>query len=817
MDTDNTGVNKVKENVKKIVDEIVRRYPDGKEVSSIEQLEEENPDMALSIRGLYGFFGKPPIIALFQEKGVIKDPTPTQKKHIDIDGIIFTEDMLELIKFPENWNDDTYRVPDGVISIEENAFKGSNLRKIILPDSIEYIGEYAFNLTGYPFVKSHSIELPAKPVKIKELAFDPVVYYKNSGLKDIKGVYFLEFRYKDTTIPVELLGNWKVNSDEIKLADFIETKHIGRKRVMFEDVKTSGYKTFMAFYLALIHEDPESIQFLLRKENELSRNTMYSHLLEHLNSDLIKHLDENASTSRTSTKIDLSKWIIKYLPDETCEIEKYKGKDKLVDIPSEYDGVPITSIGESAFSAEKTKACAEIEKITVPEGIEIIKDKAFYSCSNLIDISFPKSLMQIGKEAFHYCSSLQKIEIPDNVTQIGERAFMCCDQLKDIAFSAQLTTISREMFSCCPNIKRIVLGDSVTRIENGAFSQCTGLEEVVLGDSLQSIGYHAFSICKSLKGITLPNELREIGFSAFSCCESIKRIDIPAKANIDCSYNLVGSCKSLTEINVHDQNEFFSSVDGVLFDKAQKTLISFPPARSNDYIIPDSVEIIWDYAFDTCKSLKTISFPNGLREIGKKSFCLCSELNEVTLPTALERIGEGAFSFSGITRIVIPDHVCEIEESAFSNCRYLESVVFPESVNSIGRGCFKECADIRAYAPSGSYAEKYCIKSGIPLVDSPNAFKEATIKECAGEFVNGKVFAFVRVSDLQAKKAKSIIERLHGVFRLSTVASLDYLVYDPEKNRPASSEYKKAKELIKKGKKIKIITWDEFSEKIWEK
>lgn len=444
-----------------------------------------------------------------------------------IDGILFSDNQKELIKFSKDWDKEIYVVPDGVEIIADGAFRGSGLKEIILPDSINTIGRNAFNLIGYPFVEYHSIQMPAKAMQIGELAFDPTLYYARSGLKDSNGKYYLRFRFNSIIIPVELLGNWKVNSEEKKLADFIETEDVGRKKSLFEDVKTSGYKRFMAFYLALIHKDAESTKYLFKIRNKLSEDLLYADLVKYLDPNLVKQ-SNHSSKPIASKRVSLSKWAIKNLPDGSYEIEKYKGKEKIIEIPNEYNGAKITSIGEYAFSPSRTKACDEIEQIIIPEGIRTIKDSAFNGCSKLAEVFLPNSLKTIGKEAFRYCTNLVKINMPDSVMEIGCRSFSSCTQLNEVELPKELKIIPMEMFSYCSGLRRVVMRSSVTIIQRSAFTQCTDLEEIILSDSLQAIEGHAFSTCKKLRRVRLPEGLTEIGSYVFSYCNSLEDVIIPA-------------------------------------------------------------------------------------------------------------------------------------------------------------------------------------------------------------------------------------------------------------------------------------------------
>lgn len=69
---------------------------------------------------------------------------------------------------------------------------------------------------------------------------------------------------------------------------------------------------------------------------------------------------------------------------------------------------------------------------TIPDGILIIGDNAFYGCDNLAIIFIPDGVTSIGDGAFTGCSKLTRIIIPDSVTSIGASPFCVCTQLQAI-------------------------------------------------------------------------------------------------------------------------------------------------------------------------------------------------------------------------------------------------------------------------------------------------------------------------------------------------------------------------------------------------
>ena len=85
-----------------------------------------------------------------------------------------------------------------------------------------------------------------------------------------------------------------------------------------------------------------------------------------------------------------------------------------------------------------------------------------------------------------------------------------------------------------------------------------------------SIGDYAFCYCNSLENIELPNSVASIGDYAFYYCESLKNIKIPSSVK-DIGLNAFNYCYYLN-IEVDENNEVYSSEDGVLYNKTKLKL-----------------------------------------------------------------------------------------------------------------------------------------------------------------------------------------------------------------------------------------------------
>ena len=114
-----------------------------------------------------------------------------------------------------------------------------------------------------------------------------------------------------------------------------------------------------------------------------------------------------------------------------------------------------------------------------------------------IDLSLTE-IPEIPKEMFTNTTNLGKITLPDTVTNIEEKAFSGCYSLSYIRFSGSLTNIGTNAFSNCSALTVLLLPDGLTTIEKCAFSGCSSLKDLFFPASLTNIGSNAFSNCIKL-------------------------------------------------------------------------------------------------------------------------------------------------------------------------------------------------------------------------------------------------------------------------------------------------------------------------------
>ena len=462
--------------------------------------------------------------------------------------------------------------------------------------------------------------------------------------------------------------------------------------------------------------------------------------------------ETGASTRETYTTDDFTYTLI----DEYSKVQilSYIGSDTDVVIPDRIDNKKVTSIADSAFR-EKS-----ITSVVFGQYVESIGNYAFYSCQSLNKLDFSKSSVKtIGDYAFTVCESLKSIEFPDSLESIGYGAFSAYtngyrgsyvgSSLKSVKFGSGLKSIADYAFyenSALNTVKftgvaltsigyqsfyntaitELDLSGADASIGTYAFYRCNSLETVKLS-GVKTIGQNAFDNCRKLTSVELSENLTIIESGAFESCVALKNIEIPDSVTTigdnsfkDCTeletVTIGKGCTSVTasaftedfnlvKFNVSEDNENYTSVDGVLYNKEKTAVVCYPKSLSGEYVIPDTVTSIEKAAFENCNKLTKITIGSGVETVNPYAFNQCNLLATVVFKdsnTANKKICERAFYYCGsLTEVDFGNAVTSIGDYAFTVCSKIKSLEFPDSLTSIGQFAFSPYTD----GTGGTYKE----------------------------------------------------------------------------------------------------------------
>lgn len=125
-------------------------------------------------------------------------------------------------------------------------------------------------------------------------------------------------------------------------------------------------------------------------------------------------------------------------------------------------------------------------------------------------------------------------------------------------------------------------------------------------------------------------------------------------------------CSSLKEIDISEDNIYFTADNGVLYNKDKTTLIAFPTGYSGTFTVPETVISIANYAFYTCRYLTKVQMFNDVQSIGDKAFAMCQELYSIRFSDNLSIIGDEAFrGCMSLRQLNLPYGITYIGTDAF--------------------------------------------------------------------------------------------------------------------------------------------------------
>jgi hypothetical protein len=393
-------------------------------------------------------------------------------------------------------------------------------------------------------------------------------------------------------------------------------------------------------------------------------------------------------------------------------------------------GSRLKSIGCGAF-----RWC-NIQSITIPRSVEVIGDECFKDCFHLMEVEFESEsqLRQIGNKAFNACP-IKRIRIPSRTTIIGNKCFSGFDDLCEFVLESgsELREIGSLAFHSTgldhlafmgfalagkriETASRIIwFGTGIMRwseefvfivVENSTLMspkrdiavRYLGCDEVVsIGRVVKCIYEDCFEFCKTIHELSIEKgcRLHSIGKAAF-IMSSLRKIRIPGTVEYigsRCFWN----CRSLCKVEFERESRLREIGES-----------AFAHCRIEMISIPYRVEMIGNGAFENCSSLSRVTFEvretvfchmfccfgrkRTMKELMREVF-LGSRLEWIVIPSTIEVIRERCFyGCECLERVTFErrSNLIVIESFAFSRSG-LRSVMIPESVERIESFCFYEC------------------------------------------------------------------------------------------------------------------------------
>lgn len=544
-------------------------------------------------------------------------------------GVLFNKDKTTLIKYPEGKTDTTYTVPSTVKVLDVGAFfQASNLKTINLPDGLTNIKQQAF-------AAASKLETLAIPNSVTEIA---------------EGVLYGAINLKSLTISLNHLDK-----------DNFNKKHFGYifGRVNFEES-----------YLANDFRIPSKLKTI----NLIGDAT--------INKDSFINMSsiETLTIASTFTKIEkgalkglskLSKLTVPFIGgsmdgvDEAAYLGYIFGTESFTDsyeiyhpeeetqfyIPSSLSEIDVLEANEivlGAFSGIRTLTTVNLPFIG--------KNKDALNVEGLFGYIFGTEEYTGSYASYHpedevdfYIPTLLKNITIKDVSVIVDRAFYNLKNIEVIELPQNVSTLGMEAFSGLERLKEIIVDTN-----NNSYSTVSGI--LFNKDQTTLIKYPEAKFGASY---TLPATVTEIADRAFEGVRGLTKLEVSDQITTIGEDAFLGM-SGLREINIAAENSQYSSVDGILFNKDQTTLIKFPEAKvSEEYVMPSSVTTLHENAFRYTTKLTKLDLAN------------------------VEVIKDGALKdMLGLKTLIINNEDLVLPEGVFNGASALISITVPFVGNS---------------------------------------------------------------------------------------------------------------------------------------
>ena len=379
-----------------------------------------------------------------------------------VDGVLLSKDGKRLIAFPDKYPAETYRIPDGVQVIGEEAFYGCEVPSVIIPDSVTDIERGAFANYG----KLTSVVIPESVNTVKGNPFAGV--------------------WTDETNPLERVV---ISPDH----PYLEI----RDGVLFSkpDNRLICYPKTDPAEVCEIPEGTQAIaDWAFYNCNNL-KTVIFPDSLEEIGEDAFRDCG-NLNTVELPDGLRKIGARAFYCCNELTSIQIPDGITEIaqgmfaectqlasVTIPDS-----VRKIGEGAF-----RYCISLTTVHIPDGVTTIMPETFAG-SGLTAVTIPDSVTGLTSWAFFGCQDLSSVSIPDGIKAIGPHVFHGCESLTSITLPEGLKSIGREAFAYS-GLVSVEIPESVEKIEDGAFQGANLAKVIFQNERIDDIGNYVFEDC----------------------------------------------------------------------------------------------------------------------------------------------------------------------------------------------------------------------------------------------------------------------------------------------------------------------------------
>ena len=607
-------------------------------------------------------------------------------------------------------------LPNELLSIGDNAFKGTALSTVTIPRSVTKIGTNAFpscNLKVYQPSAGYDYNSSNKTVLNDSYTKGNDTFYYIIKSDDTAEIIGCETTSTELTVPEEIDGHTVSAIGDYGFAKCATLKSI----TIPKNIKTIGKYAFdgcTGLINATIPTTVSSVDdYAFNNCTGLKNVTI---------SEGVVSIGKGCFYNCTS----LAEAVV---PDTA----KYVGAYAFYNCTSMVNatiGTTTESIGECTFYN-----CKKLETVVIGYSVKSIGDYAFYNCA-LGRVSVPSATTVIGNFAFAKNSNLTKATLRKNLLTIGDGAFKDCGLLSTISIPTTVTSIGDEAFENCTSIASVTIPTGVTEIKKRTFSNCSSLANVTIKGEVTSIGESAF-LNNAFTAIQLPETLKTIGSSAFKNCGKLEKITLPNNtANIGNAAFL--NCSALHLVSVPDsvasvgKNVFFYNDDIIVeIRKNSGTVADKLLAQQGIHhvILDENISAIGKNVFDSCYELSSVTYGSetvkageyklskSIKAIGSEAFKNNPLLRNLIVPDTLETIGDNVFynaiqsgyhckdvtvtfyyvngeiaanilNSQYVSHIVVNDNIHALGEKAFFNMPVLETISLPDTISAVGANVF---------------------------------------------------------------------------------------------------------------------------------